>query len=124
MTVTAIMGVLMSVAVPAYERYSNRARFSEALLLASPYKNAIEIAAFRGLFNSTNDMDSGQNGVPPWQWPAADQHFAGVFDGIVYIWWGFDGSPLAGHTYIIEAQNHVPPIEWVEWGSCIQAGYC
>ena len=114
----------MSVAIPAYERYSTRARFSEALLLVSPYKNAIEVAAFRGLFNSTNDMDSGRNGIPPWQWPGFNQHFSGVFDGLIYIWWGFDGTPLSGHTYILEAQNHVPPIEWVEWGSCIQAGYC
>lgn len=124
MMVTAIMGVLMSVAIPAYERYRDRARFSEAILLASPYKNAIEVAAFRGLFNSTNDMDSGRNGIPPYSWPSFNDHFAGVFNGIIYIWWGFDGTALSGQTYIIEALNHDPPIQWREWGSCVWSGYC
>ncbi len=124
MMVTAIIGVLMSVAIPSYQQYRDRARFSEALLMASPYKNAIEVAAFRGLFNSVNDMDSGTNGIPPWVWPGFDQHFAGVFNGIIYIWWGIDSTPLSGHTYILEAQNHTPPIQWTEWGSCINAGYC
>jgi len=32
MMVTAIIGVLASVALPAYDQYSNRARFSEAVL--------------------------------------------------------------------------------------------
>ena len=85
MMVTAIIGVLASVALPAYDQYSNRARFAEALLATSVYRNAIEIAAFEGHLNSTNDMDSGANGIPPFQWWGPDDHFIGVFSGIVFV---------------------------------------
>ncbi|MDA1369656.1 MAG: prepilin-type N-terminal cleavage/methylation domain-containing protein [Proteobacteria bacterium] len=124
MTVTAIIGVLMSVAIPSYQHYRQRARFAEAILAASPFKTAIEVAAFRGVINSVNDMDSGTNGIPQFIWPGIDSHFAGVFNGIIIVWWAFDGTPLAGSTYILEAQNHIPPIQWTEWGSCINSGYC
>ncbi|MDP6654158.1 MAG: prepilin-type N-terminal cleavage/methylation domain-containing protein [Gammaproteobacteria bacterium] len=64
MTVTAIKGVLMSVAIPSYQHYRHRARFSEAILAIGPYKAAIEVAAFRGDLTSVNDMDSGTHGIP------------------------------------------------------------
>ena len=124
MTVTAIIGVLMSEAISSYQQYRHRARFSEALLAIGPYKTAIEVAAFRGDLTSVNDMDSETHGIPQFIWPGIDSHFVAVFNGIIYVWWGFDGTPLAGSTVILEAQNHVPPIEWSEWGSCITQGFC
>ncbi|NKB33687.1 MAG: prepilin-type N-terminal cleavage/methylation domain-containing protein [Pseudomonadales bacterium] len=125
MAVTAIIGMLMSVAIPAYSRYSDRARFSEVLLFTTPYKNAIEVAAFRGMFSSLNDMDSGRNGIPPFVWPwFTGEHMRGVFNGSIIVWWKLDGSPLSGHSYILHADSHVPPITWTEGGSCFDAGYC
>lgn len=130
MMVTAIMGVVASVAIPAYQQYMDRARYSELILATTPYKNAIEVAAFRGLFNSLNDVDSGRNGVPGFNWPwfgfgfGAGGHFTGVFNGSIVTWWQFDGSNLSGHSYILHAQGITPPIQWTESGSCIDAGYC
>lgn len=124
LTVTAIIGTLASIAVPYYQQYSLRARYSEALLLVSPYRNAIEVAAFRGNFNSVADMDFGRNGIPPldWSWPA--EPLILVLDGRIYVLWPLDGSPLAGVTYILEAQNHQPPIRWQAYGTCFNLGYC
>lgn len=124
LTVAAILGLLVSVAVPSYQQYSDRARYAEAILLTTRYKNAIEVAAFRGLFNSLGDMDSGSNGVPTFVWPWFGDHFSGVINGSIFVRWRFDGSNLAGHSYILHAQNVTPPIQWSESGSCIDAGYC
>ena len=45
LAVVAIIGVLASVALPAYQQYSNRARFAEAVLATSVYRNAIIVGA-------------------------------------------------------------------------------
>jgi len=124
MMVTAIIGVLASVALPAYDQYSNRARFSEAILAISVYRTAIETAVNRGNINSVGDMDSGQFGIPPYQWFSATSHFIGVFNGLIIVLWRLDGSALQAVTYILEAQSHIPPIQWVQSGSCMNLGYC
>ena len=124
MMVVAIIGVLASVALPAYQRYSDRARFSEAILAATPYKNAIELSIFRGLSTSLNDLQSGTRGIPPWQWFGVDTHFIGVFSGTIFLLWQSDGSPLASTSYTLSAQNITPPIQWVQGGSCLLSGYC
>jgi type IV pilus assembly protein PilA len=124
LTVTAILGTLASVAVPVYQQYSLRARFSEALLLVSPYRTAIEVAAFRGNVNSVNDFDYGRHGIPPLNWTWPSEPFVFVWNGMIYVLWPYDGTPLAGVTYILEAQNHEPPIRWQAYGSCFNRGYC
>jgi prepilin-type N-terminal cleavage/methylation domain-containing protein len=74
MIVTSIIGILASVALPAYERYSNRARFSEVLLTASVYKHAISLAAEIGKIHSFNDMQEGINGIPQKQHASNTDH--------------------------------------------------
>ncbi len=122
--VTAIIGMLASVALPSYQRYSDRARFSEAILAATPYKTAMELSVFRGLSTSLTDLQSGTNGIPPWQWFDEDTHFIGVFAGTIYVLWQTDGTPLASTSYTLAAQNITPPIQWLQGGSCITSGYC
>lgn len=103
--VTAIIGTIASISIPAYQQYSQRARFSEAILAATPYKNAVEVAAFRGAVNNVWEFNSGQHGIPTWQWPgfggSSDNEFVGVLNGMVFVMWWFDGSPLQGTTYIL-----------------------
>jgi prepilin-type N-terminal cleavage/methylation domain-containing protein len=124
MMVTAIIGVLASVALPSYQRYSDRARFFEAILSVTPYKTAIELSIFRGLSTSMFDLQSGTNGIPNWVWFDVDTNFSGVFSGTIYVFWKSDGSPLDGISYSLTAQNITPPIQWVEGGNCINTGYC
>ena len=124
MMVVAIIGVLASVALPAYQRYSDRARFSEAILAVTPYKTAIELSVFRGLATSLAELNSGTNGIPNIVWFGLDTHFTGVFGGSIIVFWRLDGSPLSSTSYTLTAQNITPPIQWVEGGSCIDSGYC
>lgn len=124
MIVVAILGLLVSVALPAYERYSDRVRFSESILVTSPYKNAVEIAAFRGLFDSVGDMDKNKNGLPNSKWFTPTTNHISIWDGVIYVEWRPDGTALAGVTYTLTAQNATPPIIWIEGGSCKPRGYC
>jgi type IV pilus assembly protein PilA len=43
MIVVAIIGILASVALPAYQTYTNKAKFSEVILASSNVKTAVEI---------------------------------------------------------------------------------
>ncbi len=124
MNVVAILGLLASVALPAYERYSDRVRFSEAILMTSTFKNAVEIAASRGLFDSVGDMDKKKNGLPNSRWFTPTTNHISIWDGVIYVEWRPDGTPLAGVTYTLTAQGATPPITWLEGGSCKTRGYC
>lgn len=124
MIVTAIIGILVSVALPAYDLYRNRARFSEAILAIGFYRAAILVQAHADRFNSLADVDAGTNGIPPNQAQAASTHGISVADGVITVTWMADGTDLAGITYTLAAQTVTPPITWVSGGSCVIGGYC
>jgi len=124
MIVTAIIGILVSVALPAYDLYRNRARFSEAILAIGAYRSAILVQAHSDRFTALTDVDAGTNGIPPLQAQTASAHGIDVVDGVITVTWMADGTDLAGTTYSIAAQSVVPPITWVSGGNCVVGGYC
>ncbi len=124
MIVTAIIGILVSVALPAYDLYRNRARFSEAILAIGFHRGAILVQAHSDRFSALTDVDAGSLGIPPTQILTASSHGITVVDGVITVTWMGDGSDLAGTTYTLAAQGIVPPIEWVSGGSCADRGYC
>jgi len=124
MIVVAILGILTSVALPAYGQYRNRAAFSEALLALSVYQNFIVIAAESNRLTDIFDIDEGLNGIPDYQRRDATTHGIHVHSGEIKVTWRADGSPLASANYTLTAQNITPPIQWLEGGSCLQLGFC
>lgn len=128
MTAAAIIGLLLSLAVPAFQKYSDRARFSEAILATNTYKVAVEIASSRGLINNLGDIQSGINGIPNFEFGFGGgnttMHFVGVLNGTIFVLWPVDGSPLSGQSYILYADGPGSPIQWTEGGSCLSLGYC
>ncbi len=124
MIVTAIIGILVSVALPAYDLYRNRGRFSEAILGIGAHRSAIITAASVGRANAVTDFDSGALGIPPVQAQTANTHGISVTDGAITITWRADGTDLAGVTYTLTASSHLPPIQWATSGTCLDGGYC
>lgn len=62
MVVVALIGILTAVALPSYQDYTRRARYSEVVTATSPYQTAVVEC-----FNDTNDLsvcNAGINGVP------------------------------------------------------------
>ena len=124
MIVVAIIGILSSVAVPAYEHYSNRAMFTEAVLAVSVRRTAIIVAASAGRFTSVDDIHEGTHGIPPSQKGDATSLSMHVHKGEIKITWKKDESVLDKVNYTLKAQNFEPPILWVQGGNCVEKGFC
>lgn len=122
--VVAIIGVLASVALPAYTLYQNKARFAEAILGVGSARAAMEVAASARRVTAVTDFDSGAVGIPPLVAQAATTHGVSVVDGVITITWRADGTNLAGETYTLTAGGFLPPIQWTSGGSCVASGYC
>jgi type IV pilus assembly protein PilA len=124
MIVVAIIGLLVSVALPAYESYRSRARFAEAILAIGNYQTTIMVEAHKGSFSALTDIDAGTNGVPAAIALTATRHGIGVTDGVITVTWQTDGSALDGVTFSATASGTKPPLQWDLGGTCYTLGYC
>lgn len=128
MIVVAIIGILAAVAVPAYQTYTIKARFSEVVSAVSPLKLAIELCfQERGsLLNCTH----GANGVPAIM-GASGQVTSGTISGntataaVITMVPAATNGIIAADTYILTATAAAnTPIQWVKTGGCVAKGYC
>lgn len=122
--VVAIIGVLASVALPAYALYRNKARFAEAILSIGTARSSIAVATATGRVGALADLDSGAFGLPPTVAATATLHGMDIVDGVITVTWMADGTDLAGETYTLSAGGVLPPVQWTTGGSCIASGYC
>ncbi|MFT6926992.1 MAG: type IV pilus assembly protein PilA [Psychromonas sp.] len=61
--VIAIIGILAAVALPAYQTYTNKAKFTEVVLATSAYKSAVDVCTqISG--TTANCYTAGSNGIP------------------------------------------------------------
>jgi type IV pilus assembly protein PilA len=61
MIVVAIIGILASIALPAYQNYTKKAKFSEVVAATSGVKSAVEVCAQD--LNTLTGCDTGSNGI-------------------------------------------------------------
>ena len=101
MIVVAIIGILAAVALPAYQTYTAKAQYSEVVLAAGPYKNAVEICT---LTRALSECDLSTNGIPGTMTSVAVASVA-VADGEITVTPNAVGGILAGHTYVMTASG-------------------
>ncbi len=64
MIVVAIVGILASVALPAYQNYTLKAEFTETKVSTGPVKTAVEVCVQTLGLTSAGDCEKNTNGVP------------------------------------------------------------
>jgi|APSaa5957512535_1039671.scaffolds.fasta_scaffold172822_2 type IV pilus assembly protein PilA len=122
--VVAIIGILASVSLPAYELYRDSARFTEAELASGIYQNAVIVAANAGRFDALTDINEATLGIPDYQARDTSTHGIHVHDGSIILTWRDDDTSLDGLTYTLTATSPTPPIAWTIAGTCKFGGYC
>ena len=128
MIVIAIIGILASVALPAYQTYTKKAKFSEVVLAGSNVKSSVDVCfQTRGNYDLSNCDQLNEIGVI-----SADlnqgQHVNQVTlaTGTAVIT-AQGAASVDSQTYILTptAANGVNTLTWSDaTSSCIAAGLC
>ncbi|WP_372870876.1 prepilin-type N-terminal cleavage/methylation domain-containing protein [Shewanella sp.] len=139
MIVVAIIGILAAIALPAYKTYTQRAKFSEVVLAATPAKTAVDVCIQTGASCDTLDEsatgwaaaplvdtvaidanmidDPASTTTPPAQIPDP----TGVIIITVTSVAAFDGK---AYTYVLTGTPSNGTTTWVSSGTCKAAGLC
>ena len=117
MIVVAIIGILASMALPAYQTYSIRAQVSEGLNLTGPLKYAVSNYAMdRGAFPADN-ADAALE--PPASYTGKYVDSISVTGDTISILFGNDANAkISGQTLNLVAVRNLGSIEW----SCVTGG--
>jgi type IV pilus assembly protein PilA len=126
MIVVAIIGILAAIALPAYQTYTNKAKFSEVVLASSGHKTAIEVCAqTEGALTTCLETT---NGVP------ADLTASGRLLSLEWLPTSATvgtltaiaatANGLAGETYILTGTLLAGKMTWAKSGTCVAVAYC
>lgn len=117
MIVVAIIGILAAIAIPSYQSYTKRARFTELITTSSLYKIAVTLALQRGI--SAKELTNDSNGIPAEAKPTKNIASIKVEGGIITA----IGTELVdNHTFIL-TPNEDGTI-WTIGGTCLESGLC
>ncbi|CAD5262548.1 Pilus biogenesis protein TapA [Alteromonas sp. 38] len=124
MIVVAIIGILAAIALPAYQTYTQKSKFTEVVMATTAFKTAFEVSAQTGEFsaNGLADADAGTNGLPK-DLTTATGRVASVTikDGVITA---TGTSEVGSYTYILTPNGVTAPIQWAKTGTCVAEGVC
>ena len=130
MIVVAIIGILASVALPAYQTYTQKAKFTEVVLASSGIKSKVDLCyQTRGGLNLDNCDTFAKIGTTETAAELAgyvsDISFSGSATITATGVAEFNADDGTVTTYILKPTTGSGSIVWSDTGSsCITIGYC
>ncbi|WP_374488162.1 prepilin-type N-terminal cleavage/methylation domain-containing protein [Zoogloea sp.] len=125
MIVVAIIGILAAVAVPQYQTYTKKAKFTEVVQAAQGFKSQVEICiqnrdnpgttSVTGCGNNTGGVAAAVSGY-------GKVATVSVSDGGVITAVGT--TEVDSKTYTLSPTVGAAAITWTKGGDCIAAGIC
>lgn len=117
MIVISIIAILSVIAIPSYQNYTQRARFTEVIAATAPFKLAVSLALQQGA--SPAELSNGTQGIPAE--PKSTKNLASVkVDNAIIT---ASGSELTQHATYILKPNSDGSI-WTIGGTCLKLGWC
>lgn len=122
MIVIAIIGILASVALPAYSTYTKKAKFSEVVLAASSAKGLIDLCyqtKGTNLLVCATPAQIGLNIADTTAGP--DTNTIGVVASVITA---TGEASVDSQTYILTPTASGGTLTWAQTGSCVATGIC
>ena len=127
MIVVAIIGILAAIALPAYQNYTNKAKFSEVVVATSAVKTAYEVA-FAEFGNATSAAQDTAVSAAVGSANAQGGYVASVTlnqgGASVGAITATSQTIGANATYTLTPNVGGGNVNWTKGGSCVTAGWC
>ena len=124
MIVVAIIGILAAIALPAYQTYTAKAKFSEVIMATSSLKTAVELCTMSNgstakcVAASNNDVKAALSGADNGQFVTS---VAVSANGVIKATGTAD---VGGKSYTMTPALSKGAVKWTIAGSCGAVGYC
>jgi prepilin-type N-terminal cleavage/methylation domain-containing protein len=117
MIVIAIISILATLAIPSYQSYTRRARFSEVVTMADAFKTSVSLALQEGA--PIAEINNGTFGIPESPTPTKNLASIVVNNGVITA----TGSTLTEDATLIMTPSE-DGSRWAISGSCLDKGFC
>jgi len=125
MIVIAIIGILAAIAIPAYQNYTKKARFSEVVLAASSVKGAIDICyQTRGAGSLANCDTFAKIGGTSAEASAGTNVASVAITPSTAVVTATGETSVDGKTYVLTPTPTANSLTWAQTGDCVAAGIC
>ncbi|HSW70745.1 MAG TPA: prepilin-type N-terminal cleavage/methylation domain-containing protein [Gammaproteobacteria bacterium] len=117
MIVVAIVGILTTLALPSYQSYTRRARFTEVIAATTPFKMAVALALQQGF--KVKELKNNFYGIPPEPEPTLNLASLRVENGVITA----IGTERVNKATLILKPN-LDGSQWAMSGSCLKNDLC
>lgn len=128
MIVVAIIGILAAIAIPAYQGYTKKAKFTEVVVATGPYKTAVELCIYdQGAAtncNTTGNASGAGYNITGQTSAIGLVNTITVTNAGVITATAVSDQGLAGETYILTPKLESEKVTWKATGSCKDKGFC